>query len=81
MSSNKQQYTDLDLAEDEFFAEFEEKNEKPSDIGQNKAPSLAQPLSSKSNFFFEIYKWYNINYIYLLIRTFAWTFSREWESQ
>ena len=51
MSSNKQEYTDLDLAEDEFFAEFEEKDEKPSEIGQNKAPSLAQPLSSKSNFF------------------------------
>ena len=51
MSSNKQEYTDLDLAEDEFFSEFEEKNEKPSEIEQNKAPSLAQPLSSKSNFF------------------------------
>jgi hypothetical protein len=30
MSSNKQEYTDLDLAEDEFFAEFEEKDEKPN---------------------------------------------------
>ena len=37
--------TELDLAEDEFFAQFEEKAEKPSVIDLTKAPSLLKPLS------------------------------------
>jgi len=37
--------TELDLAEDEFFAEFEEKDRKPSEIDIIKAPSLPKPLS------------------------------------
>ena len=45
-------YTELDLAEDNFFAEFEEKDEEPSEkIDQIKAPSLSKPLPSSSNFF------------------------------
>jgi hypothetical protein len=36
--------TELDLAEDEFFAEFEEKDKKLSEIDITKAPSLPKPL-------------------------------------
>jgi hypothetical protein len=49
MSSDKPKSmycTELDLAEDEFFAEFEEKDEEPSVIDLTKAPSLSKPLSS-----------------------------------
>ena len=48
MSSDKPKpiyRTELDLAEDEFFAQFEEKDEKPSVIDLTKAPSLSKPLS------------------------------------
>ena len=48
MSSDKPKSmdcTELDLAEDEFFAQFEEKDEKPSVIDLTKAPSVSKPLS------------------------------------
>ena len=48
MSSDKPKpiyRTELDLAEDEFFAQFEEKDEKPSVIDLTKAPSVSKPLS------------------------------------
>jgi len=54
MSSNKPKsihLTELDLAEDEFFAEFEENDEEPSENDQVKVPSLSKTLSSNSNFF------------------------------
>ena len=38
--------TELDLAEDEFFAEFEEKDRKPSDIDITKAPCSAKSLNT-----------------------------------
>jgi hypothetical protein len=48
MSSDKPKpiyRTELDLAEDECFAQSEEKDEKPSVIDLTKAPSLSKPLS------------------------------------
>jgi len=45
ISSNKQEYTDLDLAEDEFFAEFEEKDENhvfPNKILTNSSKKAAK---------------------------------------
>jgi hypothetical protein len=48
MSSDKPKFidrTELDLAEDELFAQFEEKDKKSSVIDLTKALSLSKPLS------------------------------------